>query len=246
MIVPNKRDTRHKVWLYRLLIGLLDDSVINNQIFFKGGTCASMLGYLDRFSVDLDFDLSEKANKDKLRPVFRAVFKKAGVEVKDESRKALQFFLKYPSDPGLRNTIKLDVIDQESRASQYAPAYLAEIDRFAICQTTETMFGHKLVALTDRYRKTKTIAARDLYDIHHFFYQGYSYWGGIIEERTGKQVREYLVELKDFIDKKITQKVIDEDLNTLLKPKKFRKLRTVLKRETMVMLGDEIERVGKD
>lgn len=29
---------------------------MNMEHNFKGGTCASMLGWLDRFSVDLDFD----------------------------------------------------------------------------------------------------------------------------------------------------------------------------------------------
>ena len=95
MILPKPQDAVHKAWLYRLLIALIDNPKINQLIFFKGGTCASMLGYLDRFSIDLDFDLSAKADINSLRPHFHKTFKKLGLKVRDESKKVLQFFLKY-------------------------------------------------------------------------------------------------------------------------------------------------------
>ena len=59
----NQQRAYHKAQLYRLLIRLLDNQKIASDIFFKGGTCSSMLGFLDRFSVDLDFDLKKGADK---------------------------------------------------------------------------------------------------------------------------------------------------------------------------------------
>jgi len=103
------------------------------------------------------------------------------------------------------------------------------------------MFANKLVALMDRYKKTKTIAGRDLYDIHHFFINRYEYEDKIIKERTGKKTADYLRDLIKFIDKKINNKTIDEDLNFLLPINLFKKIRPILKSETMMLLKQETE-----
>ena len=65
MILLRPQDTIHKVQLTRLLTEILDNPTLSQNLYFKGGTCAAMLGYLDRFSVDLDFDLM--AIKDSVR-----------------------------------------------------------------------------------------------------------------------------------------------------------------------------------
>lgn len=244
MILPKAKDAVHKAWLYRLLMALLDNSQISQNIYFKGGTCASMLNFLDRFSIDLDFDLKKDSSKALLRPKLEEVFRKLGLKVKDKSKKALQYFLKYPSPPKERNTIKLDIIDQEIKSSQYSSQYLNEIDRYAICQTIETMFAHKLVAITDRFKKNKSIAARDLYDIDYYFLQGFAYDSKVIEERTGEKTKEYLQTLVNFIRNKVTQKIIDQDLNTLLNKDKFKQVRKSLKKEVLILLEDEIKRIN--
>jgi predicted nucleotidyltransferase component of viral defense system len=231
----------HKVQLYRLLMSLIDNKKIAPNIFFKGGTCCSILGFLDRFSVDLDFDLKRGVDKEKLRKELHSVFKDLNLEVKDESKKALQFFLRYQAPVGQRNIIKLEILDKTFRSNDYKAQYLIEIDRVAVCQTIETMFANKLVALTDRYKKRGTIAGRDIYDIHHFFSQGYNYKEEIVKERTGQTAISYLKKLKKFIADKITQKIINQDLNFLLSNKKFQSIRKVLKTETLMLIEDEIQ-----
>ena len=56
MITPKQGDIIHASWLGMILSAMFDDVVIAKNFRFKGGTCAAMLGYLDRFSTDLDFD----------------------------------------------------------------------------------------------------------------------------------------------------------------------------------------------
>jgi len=63
MKIPRQTEMPHKLALYSLLQKLLSDPFIANNIYFKGGTCAAMLNYLDRFSIDLDFDLLDKSKK---------------------------------------------------------------------------------------------------------------------------------------------------------------------------------------
>ena len=53
MILPKPEDAIHKIQLYRLLTAILDSPLLARHVYFKGGTCASMRGLLDRFSVEL-------------------------------------------------------------------------------------------------------------------------------------------------------------------------------------------------
>lgn len=55
----------HKAQLCSLLIKISDNNKLAKNAYFKGGTCASMLGFLDCFSVDLDFDLNPEAKNNK-------------------------------------------------------------------------------------------------------------------------------------------------------------------------------------
>lgn len=241
MILPKKEDALHKIQLYRLLSAILD-SRLGQFSFFKGGTCASMLGFSDRFSIDLDFDIKKIINKKMFSGQIIKIFQNLNLSIDKKSSRTFFYLLKYESSQGLRNTIKLSFIDSPYKSNIYKPFYLPEIDRYAVCQTVETMFSHKLVAVTDRYLKNKTIAGRDIYDIHHFFLAGYRYLDGIIEERIGKKTAEYLKELKRFIEEKISDKIISEDLSYLLPYDKFKLIRRVLKRETLMLIKDEIKR----
>ncbi|MFP4539976.1 MAG: nucleotidyl transferase AbiEii/AbiGii toxin family protein, partial [Candidatus Paceibacterota bacterium] len=200
-----KENIKHEIMMNRLLSEILDDKYLSVNAFFKGGTCAKMLGFLDRFSFDLDFDLSEKADKDIFRQKLYKIFKELGLEVKDESKNSLQFFLKYQVEKGFRNTLKLEMLDNFYVANEYRPFYLPDIERTAICQTVETMFSHKLIAPLDRKEKGGTVAGRDIYDIHYFFSQGYDYLPEIIKERRGVSLLDHFLDLKLFVKEEVTK-----------------------------------------
>jgi predicted nucleotidyltransferase component of viral defense system len=242
MILPKREDAYHKAQLFRLLAKILDSSIAKN-IYFKGGSAAAMLGFLDRFSVDLDFDLKPKADKKEIDKNLRKIFQELDLKISQKSNKSLFYLLKYSAKSSSRNTIKLSLIDTALKSNIYSSFYLAEIDRFAFCQTKETMFANKLVAVTDRYKKYRMIAGRDIYDVHNFFLSGFHYNKAIIKERTNKQPDNYFRDLIKFIDNKVTDKIISEDLSFLLTYEKFQLIRKVLKRETLMFLRDEIKRI---
>jgi len=246
MILPNPKDAVHKAWLYRLLAELYDNPAIAGALRFKGGTCAAMLGWLDRFSVDLDFDyVGTKKELSLVEKNMEQIFSDMGIEIKDKSRKIPQYFLRYPAPMGSRNTIKIDTTFPPPKANIYKPARFFEIDRIISCQTVETMFANKLVAPIDRWEKRESLAGRDLYDIHHFFLQGFSFREAVIKERRKTSAKRYLKKLIGFIEKNFTERIIDQDLNLLLPPKKFQQARKIVKREALMFLRDEIERMGK-
>jgi len=236
MIVSNPQDALHRGQMYRLLIEIADDAILSKNLIFKGGTCAVLLGRLDRFSVDLDFDIMKPSIAPKLETSFKKIFSRLGLTVKDESRRVLQYYLKYESPAGARNTLKLDAVNTVYQNDIYKPSFLADIQRYLTCQTIETQFAHKLVAVTDRYEKHHSIAGRDMYDIHYFFLNQYRFNKEAIIERTGLSVGEYISKLIDFIEKNVTETVINEDLNMLLPFAKFNVIRHSLKSEVLAML----------
>lgn len=235
----NKEDNIHKAWLFRILEAIADDHTLAQIVYFKGGTCASMLGLLDRFSVDLDFDYGgDKADIEKTRAALEVIFQELGLIIKDQSKNGIQYFLKYENEG--RSTIKLDFSFPIYQSSIYEPKYFAEIGKTLICQSTETMVAHKMCAVINRFEKTKHIAGRDIYDVHHFLMNNYGYNIPVIQERTGLEIKNFLEKLYQFIEKEVTEKIITEDLSSLVAPAKFKLLRKVLKREVLSLIKNEL------
>lgn len=246
MITPAAQDVKHKAWLFRLLSAIFDNAYLSSVLYFKGGTCAAMRGLLDRFSVDLDFDyVGGKEDIIRTQKAMEKIFQKLELEIKDKSQNAPQYFLKYDAPAGERNTLKVDISFPPPQANKYESVEIIEIDRIIKCQTVETMFANKLVALIERHERSDSIAGRDLYDIHHFFMQGFHYDGEVIQERRKQEITEFIGILIDFVKNKITQTIIDQDLNMLLEPKKFQRIRKILKQETLIFLQDELSRLTK-
>jgi predicted nucleotidyltransferase component of viral defense system len=221
------------------LIEIADSPILSQQLAFKGGTCAAMLGYLDRFSVDLDFDQLPGSDDVELRTEFLRIFEVLGLEVLVEFDNVLFFQLRYQNEPGKRNKLKVSANSNFVKSNEYKIQYFKEIDRLLNTQTIETMFANKLVAVMDRYEQHQSIAARDIYDVHHFFMKGYAYSPEVIQERTGMAAAVYLSDLAVFIKKHVSQRLINEDLNSLLPAKKFQSVRKVLLPETITFLEKE-------
>ncbi len=242
MLDLRPEDIIHKSYLHRLLMEIVDQPLMAQTLAFKGGTCAAMLGYLDRFSFDLDFDVLKDADEAALRKAFHQVFRQLGFNVALEFDKVLFFQLRYPSSPGKRSALKVSASNLRIAANQYKVQFFPEIDRLINSQTVDTMFANKLVAVTDRYAQHQTIAGRDIYDIHHFFVQGYPYNGEVIRERTGLEPKEYFGNLIGFIKKHVTQTIVNEDLNSLLPNRQFQQVRKILIPETLSVLEREINK----
>ena len=196
-----------------------------------------MLGYLDRFSVDLDMDFVGKTeDMGAVRERLEKIWIEFGLEIKDQSKNTIQYFLKYPNTAQERNTLAIDAVFPIPKANIYEAKKFRDIDRTIICQSKETMFGNKLVAVMDRWQKHGAIAGRDIYDIHHFFSQNFSFNEAVILERTGKKTKDFLFELIAFTEKHITETIIVQDLSNLLDAEQLRKARKSLKQDTLIFL----------
>lgn len=235
--------------MQKLLIEIADNHILSQKIFFKGGTCAHMLGYLDRFSVDLDFDPYKDLNSDDNLSIgneLRSIFDKLGFKIDNDNTKTLFFTLKYKAKVNERNTLMISVFGSGAHASEivkendYKKVKIKEIDRFLNCQTIESMFANKLVSVIDRYKRHKKVAGRDIYDVNYFFQEGYKFKEEIIKERTKLDAGKYVKKLIEFIEKNVTEDIINKDLNTLLPVEKFTKIRKTLKQDTLLYLRNLI------
>jgi len=242
MIVPNKKDIKHKNQIFLLLREILKDPLLSQSLMFKGGTYSSLRGVLDRFSVDLDFDLPDKTKMDEIKKRCYEIFKKLNLEIKDESKKHLQFFLRYSAPDGERNTLKLEINDDVSINNKYEKVLLEQINMYCNGHTLDTMFANKLVACKARFDKNGRIAGRDFYDIYQFFLQGLDINKDVVAERTKMTYTDYLQSLLPFINKEITPKLLNQDLNPLLKQKDIDMLLPHLKEDILIFLQDEIAR----
>lgn len=225
--------------MLRLLSAIADDRVLMAQLRFKGGTCAAMRNLLDRFSVDLDFDLLSPEEIPAARSRLKKIFRKLHLTINNQSKTVPQYFLHYDAKEGQRRTIAIDVTVPPPRSNTYEVIHLADIGRFVPCQTVATMVANKLVTSLDRFRKHRSIAGRDIYDIHHFLFHGLPWNAAVIEERTGMPLQKFFRSLGRFIVSHVTQTVIDQDLNTLLPPEKFHQVRRMLKEETLRLLRQQ-------
>lgn len=241
MILPRPQDAIHKAHLLRVLMGILDDPFLSHGLRFKGGTAAALAGWLDRFSLDLDFDLAAKTDQAKVNMALHTLVSDLGFTIKH--RQGLFLVVQYPARAEERNSIKVSVMTDVPRTNHYAPVHLSDIHRYALCQTRETMVANKLVAPLDRYEKYKTIAGRDIYDIHYFLSHGFWFREEVIRERRKKTARAYLGDLIVFIDRRVSDRVITEDLNFLLPTAKFQIVRRTLKAETLMLIRDAQRRL---
>jgi len=244
MILPSKNDTIHYAWLCRVLTEIADDSFLTSVLRFKGGTCSAMRNIVERFSVDLDFDLIAAENNVEVRGNLKKIFDRLGLLIEDQSRKIPQFFLKYKNESGKRNTLRVDMTYPVPRSNEYEAVRFADIDRILYCQTAETMFSNKLVAVLDRYEKHHSLAGRDFFDIHTFFLKNTGYRKEVIEERRNTDTATFMSSLADFIREHVNQRIIDEDLNHLLPVDSYRKVRKFLLQEVLMFVENEAQRLA--
>lgn len=243
MQVPNAHAANHRYHLFRILSAILDNPYLAKNCFFKGGTAATMIGILDRFSVDLDFDLPQDITESKIKVELEKLFAKLDYPIKESSTRAVQYLLGYDAPANLRSTVKIEMIGRPSKNTQYETVYLQDIDRHAIIQSIPTIVANKLTTPADRWARHHDVAGRDLYDIHHFLTHNLSYNIELISERSGLSLPDFFTNLIQFIEKKYTQTVIDQDLNTLFDPITFKKLRLHLKNDTLTALQAQLSTV---
>ncbi len=146
---------RHKFFLLQLLKEIYSDPELASSLAFKGGTALMLFHDLPRFSVDLDFNLTENSDEEVASAKLRAILVKHGT-IRDEARKRYGMLLVLNYEDDGRN-LKVEVSNRSYPDEYELRDYLGVSMNV---MRLEYMFTHKLMALLDRNALTN----RDVFD----------------------------------------------------------------------------------
>ena len=165
----------HKTILFQILKDIYSDTTISPFLGFKGGTAALMFYGLDRFSLDLDFDLLDEARADPLFERTTSIIKRYGT-LKESRKKRFSLFSLLSYEDKAHN-IKVEINIRQFGSHYAIKTYLGVS---MLVMVPEDTFAHKLMAMVERIGRT----SRDIYDIWFFLEHRFPINKQIVEQRS--------------------------------------------------------------
>ncbi|MBU3979460.1 nucleotidyl transferase AbiEii/AbiGii toxin family protein [Patescibacteria group bacterium] len=219
---------KHEQVLKYILKDIYTTTDLEARLALKGGTCLYMFYGLDRFSVDLDFNLLAEDFDDQL--VINILTKY--LIINDRMNKYFTWFWLGSYEKG-KQQVKIEISKRE-----YPDKYINK-DFYGLTIPTMSpghMFAHKLCAITDR----KKLQNRDLYDAHFMFVKQFDIEEEIIKLRIGKTMKEYFSFLIEFIEKNVNPNNILDGLGELVKENQKDRIRDTLKKDIIFDLKSRL------
>lgn len=219
---------QHEQVLKSILRDIYTNPSLQASLAFKGGTCLYMFYGLDRFSVDLDFNL----RADSFDPALLDGIAQKHLRIIDYTDKRNTWFWLGSYEAAFQK-VKIEVSKRD-----YPDRYINQDFYGLTVPTMEPgcMFAHKLCAITDRPK----LQNRDLYDAHFMFTKHFDIDEQIIQLRTGKTIQAYFAQLIDYIERTVTPSTVLEGLGELLTDQQKDSVRATLKRDILFDLRSRI------
>ncbi len=221
----------HKNIQLQILKEIYTDTTIAPHLGFKGGTAALMLYDLNRYSVDLDFDLLDEGKE---KEVFEKILKIAqGYGKIRESRiKRYNLIIILSYDTKAQN-IKIEVNRREF-GSRYELKTLLGISMLVMVR--EDMFANKLMAMYERVGKT----SRDVFDVYFFTKNNWPINKEIVEKRALMSFKKTLEQCIKLLEKMNNRNILD-GLGEFLSESQKDWARAKLLEETIFLLKARLE-----
>lgn len=223
----------HKKIMLQILKDIYSDTSISPFLGFKGGTAAYMFCGLDRFSVDLDFDLLDESKEDYVFEKIERIVKSYG-KIKDARKKRFNLFFLLSYEEKAQN-IKVE-INRRSFGSRYEVKTYLGISMLVMIR--DDMFAHKLIAMYERFGKTN----RDIYDVWFFLNNNWPINKEIVEQRAGIIFADFLQKCIDLLEKTNDRNIL-AGIGELLDAKQKAWVKAKLRTETIflfkLMLSNE-------
>jgi predicted nucleotidyltransferase component of viral defense system len=190
----------HRTVLFQILKDIYSDTTIAPFLGFKGGTAAVMFYGLDRFSVDLDFDLLDESKQDLVfEKLINIVARHGNIRESHIKRFSLFCLLSYEDKA---RTIKVEVNRRQFGSRYEIRTYLGVS---MPVMTREDMFAHKLMAMHERIGKT----SRDIYDVWFFLQNRFPVNREIVEARSGMSFEKLLEKCITQLEKLGNRRILD-------------------------------------
>ena len=218
--------SEHKNILLQILKDIYSDAVISPFLGFKGGTAAYMFYDLDRFSVDLDFDLLDETKEEIVFSRIEKIVKNYG-QVKESRKKRFNLFFLISYEEKAQN-IKVEV-NRRSFGSQYDLKTYFGISMLVMRK--QDMFAHKLMAMYERIGK----ANRDIYDVWFFLKNNWPLNKKIVENRSRMVFKELLEKCITALEEMKDRNILD-GMGKLLSEKQKAWAKANLRKDTVFLL----------
>jgi len=227
---------KHKNVLIKILKDIYTDPTISPILGFKGGTAAAFFYGLDRFSVDLDFDLLNSEKEDSVFERVKKIIENYGT-LKGAQKKRFNFLyiLSYDDKDINAQNVKVE-INRREFGSRYSVESFLGISMQVMVK--EDMAAHKLCAMYERIGKTN----RDIFDIHFFLSHDWPVNKKIVEDRMGVSYAEFLKKCVDIMEKLDDSNVLSGMGELLLTEKQKAWVKTKLKSEALFSLRLALEK----
>ncbi len=226
---------KHQSILVKILKDIYVDSTISTLLGFKGGTAATLFYGLDRFSVDLDFDLLDSNKEDYVFGRVKEVLENYGT-LKEIRKKRFNLFylLSYDKKDINAQNIKVEINRREFDSRYEVKSYLGISMQVMI---KEDMVAHKLCAMFERIGKTN----RDIFDVQFFLSRDWPINKKIVEDRMGMSYAEFLRNAINVLEKFSDGSILG-GMGELLTEKQKAWTKTKLKSETLFLLRLALEK----
>ena len=216
----------HKTILFQILKDIYSDTTISPFLGCKGGTAALLFHGLDRFSVDLDFDLLDETKEDYIFEQVIKIAKEYGVLKESYKKRFNLFFLLSYEDKA--HNIKVEINRRQFGSKYEMKTYLGVS---MLVMVPKDMFAHKLMAMTERIGKT----SRDIYDVWFFLSKRFLINKEIVEKRSGTSFNQVIKKCIDLLEK-MDNKAILTGVGELLTPSQKDWAKAKLRQETISLL----------
>ena len=218
--------TTHKNILIKILKDIYTDSSLGHLLGFKGGTAAYLFYNLDRFSVDLDFDLLNEAKEKEVFDKVENIVKEYGV-IKERINKKHTLFILLSYSNEAQN-IKIE-INKRKFGSEYEVKDYLGISM--LIMKDKDMFAHKLVAMIERGKT----ASRDIFDVNFFLKNNWEINKEIVEKRTKMKFTDYVKEYIKFVENAPDRGMLS-GMGELIDEKQKEWVKNKLKQDTVFLL----------
>lgn len=216
----------HKTILFQILKDIYSNTRIAPFLGFKGGTAALLFYGLDRFSVDLDFDLLDEDQEEIVFEQVTNIVEKYGT-IREANRKRFGIFYVLSYGDKARH-IKVEINRRQFGSRYEIKTYLGVS---MLVMIPEDVFAHKLVAMHERIGKT----SRDIYDVWFFLRQRFPINREIVQERSGMSFDAFLQTCIGQLEKMSNRKILD-GVGELLMPSQKDWAKAKLREDTIAML----------
>ena len=221
----------HKNIQLQILKEIYTDTTTAPHLGFKGGTAALMFYDLNRYSVDLDFDLLDESKEKEVFEKILEIAKGYG-EIRESRIKRYNLIIILSYDTKAQN-VKIE-INRRKFGSHYELKTLLGISMLVMVR--EDMFANKLMAMYERVGKT----SRDVFDVYFFAKNNWPINKEIVEKRAGTSYQETVEKCIELLEKMNNRNILD-GLGGFLTESQKDWARAKLRAETIFLLKARLE-----